>query len=373
MDREIRPPEYDAKRGSPTEAWLRYAYLEQGLSIRQIAKLTGRKSHTILYLLRRRGIPVRSQAALPEIDIDWLRKRYLEDGAPLREIAKEANLTYNQIQHLLRVHHLPVRRPIQRDYKPDRDWLYQKYVIEGLSSQQICELTGYSRQGLRRLMRQFGLEPKGRSLPALAITYDELYQLHVVDGLTAVKIAARLGCAHTTISRLIKRYRLDPARPLANERMVPPISRDVLWKFYWVDQLSTDGIAQRFNVSKGTVRRWMKILQVPARKWNGPDIYPTYAPGRTSPAPDKRDGREFDATERNAILTRDSWRCRMPGCACTEAWRLEVHHIIPIKHGGDNALTNGITLCTSCHDSILNRELNFVTLFQSLVNEELDR
>jgi hypothetical protein len=343
--------------------------LEEGLGIRRIAALTGRKSNTILYMLRRRGIPVRAQLQVPEIDVEWLRTRYLTDGAHIEDIATEAHLTRNQIGHLLVVHHIPVRRPIRRRFRPDREWLYQKYVIENLSSAQICELTGYSRHGLGRLIREYELERKGQSRPKLEITRDELYQLHVVEGLTAVKIAARLGCNHATISRLIKQYQLDPGRPLVNERMIPPISHDELWKLYWVDQLSTAGIAARYGVRKELVRRWCNILDVPRRKWNGPDVYPTFVRPRTSDAPDKRDGREFNASERNHILTRDGWQCRMPGCSCTEAWRLEVHHIIPVKSGGGNALDNGVTLCTACHDSILNRETDFTTLFQALVNQ----
>jgi 5-methylcytosine-specific restriction endonuclease McrA len=367
MDREIRPPEYD-KRGTPTGEWLRYAYLEEQLGIRQIAKLTERNDNTILYLLRRRDIPVRQPPQLPEIDVEWLRRRYTDEQASYTDICAESGLTRNQIGHLLRIHKIPTRRPIKRTFRPDHDWLVQKYVVEGLSSAQICKLTGYSKQGLKLLRESYELDSKGRSLPKLDITREELYQLHVIEGLTAVKIAARLGCHNATISKLIKEYELDPGRALINETMVPPLSHDELWKLYWVDMQSAGAIATRYSVSSHTVLRWMKYHDIPRRRWNGPEIYPTFRRSRST-GPKRRYGQEFDAQERNKILTRDGWMCRMPGCGCTEAWRLEVHHIIPVKNGGTHALTNGITLCNDCHDRILNRELDFATLFQDLVKQ----
>lgn len=55
----------------------------------------------------------------------------------------------------------------------------------------------------------------------------------------------------------------------------------------------------------------------------------------------------------------------MPGCGSIE--QLEANHILPVKYDGTNALTNGITLCRSCHVSIYKREMDFKVLFDQIV------
>jgi hypothetical protein len=50
---------------------------------------------------------------------------------------------------------------------------------------------------------------------------------------------------------------------------------------------------------------------------------------------------------RRAVLVRDGYRCRAPGCTGTRF--LEVHHRVPRARGGTNRPDNLITLCAACH------------------------
>lgn len=50
---------------------------------------------------------------------------------------------------------------------------------------------------------------------------------------------------------------------------------------------------------------------------------------------------------RRAVMNRDGYRCRMPGCGKTHF--LEVHHLVPRSRGGGNEPDNLVTLCSSCH------------------------
>jgi 5-methylcytosine-specific restriction endonuclease McrA len=50
---------------------------------------------------------------------------------------------------------------------------------------------------------------------------------------------------------------------------------------------------------------------------------------------------------RREVLARDQHRCLAPGCGRTRF--LEVHHLVPRKHGGTNQPENLTTLCSSCH------------------------
>lgn len=246
---------------------------------------------------------------------------------------------------------------------PTREWLEQKYVVEGLTNKQIGEATGYTLGGISNLIWRYGLRVGGAgSRQRLDISRDLLYQMHVVEGLTAVKIAARLGCNHGTISRRIKKFGLNPGRPLVNARVNPPMSRDELWKLYWVDELSLSRIGALYGVVATTVRRWFDHHDVPRRRWHGGDFHRVYV---RSDKRSIRDQHEFSVDEREAIRRRDGYQCRMPGCGSTEY--LEVNHILPIKFGGSHDLANGITLCHSCHASIYRREMSFKVLFDEII------
>jgi hypothetical protein len=50
---------------------------------------------------------------------------------------------------------------------------------------------------------------------------------------------------------------------------------------------------------------------------------------------------------RREVLTRDRYRCRVPGCGRTRC--LEVHHVVPRWRGGTNRTDNLMTLCGACH------------------------
>jgi transposase len=216
--------------------------------------------------------------------------------------------------------------------KFSREWLEQKYLVEGLTVIQLAELTGYSPGGLSLALMRIGVTKGGRgSAQRLDVSRDVLYQLHVVEGLTAVKIAGRLGCNHGTISRLIRKFDLDPGRPLVNAKATPPASRDALWKLYWVDELSLSQIGKRFGAQGSTVGRWLRQCDIPRRRWNGGDFRRSYT---RDPNRSIREQHEFSNEERAAIQKRDSYRCRMPGCGSAEY--LEVNHILPIKFGGSH-------------------------------------
>ena len=72
---------------------------------------------------------------------------------------------------------------------------------------------------------------------------------------------------------------------------------------------------------------------------------------------------------RKAVLNRDKRKCMMPGCG--KKLSLQVHHIK--KWSRASALrydvSNGITLCRKCHDSIKGCEHQYESLFRIIVDD----
>ena len=71
---------------------------------------------------------------------------------------------------------------------------------------------------------------------------------------------------------------------------------------------------------------------------------------------------------RKEVLKRDKGKCRMPNCKSRK--NIEVHHIQTWSHAHTlrYEVSNGITLCRSCHKSITGKECHYVPLFMEIIN-----
>lgn len=59
------------------------------------------------------------------------------------------------------------------------------------------------------------------------------------------------------------------------------------------------------------------------------------------------------SSRRKKVLERDGYKCA--NCGEPDNRNLEVHHIVPLKDGGSNKLSNLKTLCLDCHSAIHNK------------------
>ncbi len=352
-------------RGQPTEAWLRRTFLEEHIPVARLREMTGMSRSGMYRLLDRYDIPRDPQ--LPTIDRNTLERLYLADGLSIDEIAAQYHMRPGGIYDCLKRYGIPHKHPKpRRTEKPTREWLLHRHTVEGVTWAAIMKELGYSRVSFHRLLYALGIERK-QYVPVMQfVSRDDLYQWHVVDGLTAEKIAGRLGCSATAVQRLIKRYELDPGRPLVNAPVPPPLSKEALYDLYWTQGQSAQRIAEPFGVMVATVYRWFRFYGLP-RRTGKRQVGPKSSSRERKAQIDSRYPHEFNAGERYRIHERDGWRCQMSGCDCAEKWRLEAHHIVPIADGGTSALTNGITLCRPCHQRIQGREAQYASLFHALV------
>jgi transposase len=357
--------EHDS-RGYPCEDWLRRMFLEEHIPVSRLVEITGVPRATLYRLLDQYNIPRDPQ--LPTIDRETLERLYLTDGLSINEIAERYGMRYSGVYCCLKRYGIPNKHPTpRRTDKPTREWLLHRHTVEGVTWEAIMQEVHLRPSSFHRLLYDLGIERK-RYVPVRSLaTRDDLYQWHVVDGLTAGKIAGRLGCNPSAVQRLIKRYELDPGRPLVNTPVPPPISKELLHDLYWKQGQSAQRIAEPHGVTVATVYRWFRFYGI-ARRTGKRRTGPKATPKARKSRADIRYPHEFNAGERYRIHERDGWRCQMPGCGCAEKWRLEAHHIVPIANGGTHALTNGITLCRPCHQRIQGREAQHAQLFQEIVN-----
>lgn len=363
MDEINNSIELDAN-GWPTKAWLEHMYTVELLSTKKIAKIAGRSSASVYALLKRYGIPLRVQAVA--IDKATLEQLYKVRNLPVLEIAEHLDTTTHAVKYALYKHGFLVSQPKHRKERPTREWLLQQRE-EGRTWEAIGKELGYGKAALHKLFTDYDI-PRKQYKPVKAFfSKEQLYQLHVTQGLTAVRIAAQYGCNNSAVSRLIRDYGLDPNRPLVNTGREIPLSKEELEILYVEQEMSRRQIGERYQVSGTTVQRWMKDYNIPPRTGLRKGSNRTY---ERSAIVTTRFGNEFSAEERQKILERDGYHCKMPKCSCVEVWKLEVHHILPVEHGGSHELENGITLCKICHTKIKKRELHYVELFRHVLSEK---
>lgn len=85
---------------------------------------------------------------------------------------------------------------------------------------------------------------------------------------------------------------------------------------------------------------------------------------------------------RQKVLARDKMQCQVCLNSIKDIHRNrkirnEAHHIIPRHHGGKNTLSNGVTLCTFCHDyfdySYFSRGIDFFEITKAKDKEGITK
>lgn len=77
---------------------------------------------------------------------------------------------------------------------------------------------------------------------------------------------------------------------------------------------------------------------------------------------------------RKSVYRRDHFQCQFPGCG-HKGGKLNAHHIKPwAKYPSLRfVVSNGITLCESCHNIVWGKEEDYEPLFLSIVSQNKTR
>jgi hypothetical protein len=103
----------------------------------------------------------------------------------------------------------------QQQQKPvDRDWLYQKYVTEGMGTYQIAQLVDRDPKRVYEWLRGYAIPIRERKWDVASGTApyhdrDWLYQAYVKDQRSAAEIATQFGVTDNNIVYFLHRYGID--------------------------------------------------------------------------------------------------------------------------------------------------------------------
>lgn len=106
-------------------------------------------------------------------------------------------------------------------------------------------------------------------------TKEELFKLHVTDGMKIDDIAAIYGVSHATISRYFKKYNIPSKHAKGNDfekcvgEYVPELDNyDFLYKEYVTEGKSISDIAKQYGKPYSYVREKLKNAKIPRREAN---------------------------------------------------------------------------------------------------------
>lgn len=268
-------------------AQLRRLYLDEGRPLAEIATALGCSVTTVRQRVVREGLGSRPRPARRlqdgDLDVNLAERLYVDEGLSLRQVAGRLGLTSDKLRLRLVRAGVEVRPPGRSPSTVplEREWLADAYALRLLSHEEIAGEAGCSVAHVRNELRRHGI---GRhrvpaALPPgwLRLTPELLRELYVEEGLTASEVAERVGGSAARVLAALRRAGIPTRAPgTPSGRRLTRLTPELLHQLYVVEELSTVEIAKR--VGGDSKRVWPALVRagIPRRP-RGPSPRPVKA------------------------------------------------------------------------------------------------
>lgn len=166
-----------------------------------------------------------SGAEYPWRDEQTMRRLYLEEGLTMSDIADVLGTSPSTVCTWIGKHDIPVCRrhrdsPEELD---DPEQLRKMHVENNMSAREIGRELGCGHKTVMRRLREFDielLESPAAEYPGLE-DEDRLTELHLECGMTAPQIAEKFGCNRGTVLKKLRKYGVPIRRAMRNRPTDP--------------------------------------------------------------------------------------------------------------------------------------------------------
>lgn len=239
---------------------LRRLYVEEQMTISQVAASLGVAPQTVHNRLVAAQIPRRPSPSTPRSDVtdDTIRRLYIDLNWSVADIAAHLGCATSTVYG--RLDRMGVARRAARprqDPLPDDHELKRLYEVEGLSLRLIAERYAVSAQAVRGWTTEAGINRRPPGGVAPEIDFDELVEQYV-GGRSGLALAHDHGCSPATIYRRLEQL------GVVRRQSSPAVDRATLTSAL-ADGLSAPDIATRLDVSVGAVCRALRRERLQAR------------------------------------------------------------------------------------------------------------
>ena len=224
------------------------------------------------------------------------------------------------------------------EVRKNKDWLYQKYVVEKITINQIAKLCNCSNYTIRYWMKKLNVpiratkeisEIRTKSIfPRIKLLYrnkDWLYQKYIEEKKSMSEIAEICNTYNSTIARWIKCYNILKRTWSESSKMKRP-------------SVGKNG-RQCLYCGKDLEGRQVKYCSLKCMDKAYGDKYLDKEKAKI------RNLIYLYGEEIIALLEKFNYSCQN----CGDNNYIVVHHKIPLKFGGINEISNYKVLCVKCH------------------------
>lgn len=173
-----------------------------------------------------------------------------------------------------------------KKFSGTREELYRLYWIEKVPTKEIAKKFNVSQGAIYQWLKKFNIPIRGKphseqhkkkiaqSSLKFKATKEELYELYIVQKLPVQEIANKYNVTKNTVWRWLKIYCIplrgkfcydETKEKLSKIKTKFNITKDELFKLYVIERKSSYEIAKMFNVSEQTVLNWLKKYNIPRR------------------------------------------------------------------------------------------------------------
>jgi transposase len=270
----------------PDEDVLRDLYVEQQLTVAQIAATVGISTTRITQALQRYGIHRRKPGwtdGVPPapVTVEQLHRLYEQDQRSIAETAAALHTTDTRVRVALARHRMTVR-PERRPPPPldmDEQQLTELYVHQRLDDEQIGQLADVPAWRVRQRIRQLGVRrppvapprpPRPTAPPA-----DELRHLYIEQGRTLAQIGRVFHTSAPVVRDWLEQVGIA-VKPRTTRATRARLDARQVRELYEQRQWSSTEIAAHLDTTPALVLRTLHENDVPVRR----------GPSRRPPDPD---------------------------------------------------------------------------------------
>lgn len=256
-----------------------------------------------------------------------------------------------------------------------KEFLYQKYVIENCTTEQLALELDVSKYSIKAKLRRYGI----RKIPLklgneIYDNKDWLYDQYITQQKGYTTIALELGVSYTTILDRILFFGwelrghkdIDKGKPRRGKKHSPESIIKIR-----KSRIKNRVVSNCFFCNK-PFERVYSTFNRSEKSFCSNECFRQYLKENRVIPNDITDSAEYKEW-RKKVYARDSYRCQMPGCN-SKTKSIAAHHIYPKRSFPEKQfdLNNGITLCKKCHERTYGKENEFIDVLVRIVQKMND-
>ena len=246
-----------------TKGKLEELYVEKKFGSPKCGEILGVSCFTILKLLRKHNLPVRTINRNYNIRREALKEHYVDKKYNLEKCGECFNVSSSTILKLLRRYNLPIRHNKKDISKEDL------YVHQKLSALKCGEKLGCSEGCILRKLRDFCIPVRPPTAPNTNITKEKLIELYLDEQLSTSQCAKKLNCHKSTIRDNLKKYGISTRTRsegcMLRDGSRKDITKEGLIELYWDKKYSVGDCSDYLGCSEAAIRKKMMRFNIPAR------------------------------------------------------------------------------------------------------------